>query len=167
MRTTINNILNTFKITTMQVTKRNGQKQEVSFDKVKQRLKCLCDGLNIDPIVIAQKVVSRIYNGVSTMELDELSAQICTSMITTHLDYGVLGSRIIISNNHKNTSPSFSETITLLYNNVDKNGNHCPLVSDAVYNITLFNKEKLNNTIDYARDYTFDYFAFKTLIYLK
>jgi ribonucleoside-diphosphate reductase alpha subunit len=147
----------------MQVTKRNGQKQEVSFDKVKYRLQCLCNGLNIDPIIIAQKVCSRIYDGVSTMELDELSAQICTSMVTTHLDYGVLGSRIIISNNHKNTSPSFSETITLLYNNVDKSGKHCPLVSDIVYKITILNKEKLNNTIDYLRDYTFDYFAFKTL----
>jgi len=75
----------------MQVIKRNGTSQEVSFDKVVHRLKNLCNCLTIDPIIIAQKVCSRIYDGVSTRELDELSAQICTSMITTHLDYGVLG----------------------------------------------------------------------------
>ena len=147
----------------MQVIKRNGTSQEVSFDKVVHRLKNLCNCLTIDPIIIAQKVCSRIYDGVSTRELDELSAQICTSMITTHLDYGVLGSRIIISNNHKNTSPSFSETIMMLYNRVDKNGDNTPMISDAVYNVVMKNKEKLNDVIDYSRDYDFDYFAFKTL----
>ena len=95
------------------VIKRNGSKEEVSFDKVTRRLKKLCYGLNkeINPTIIAQKVCSQIYNNVTTIELDELSAQLCISMITKNLDYGKLASRIIISNNHKSTSPSFSETI--------------------------------------------------------
>ena len=147
----------------MQVIKRNGSKQEVSFDKVVHRLKKLCNNLSIDPLIVAQKVCSRIYDGVSTRELDELSAQICTSMITINLDYGKLGSRIIISNNHKNTSPSFSETIGMMYNRIDKLGNHSPIISKEVYDVVLKNREKLNDVIDYSRDYDFDYFAFKTL----
>ena len=92
------------------VIKRNGLKEEVSFDKVTRRIKKLCYELapELNPILIAQKVCSQIYNNVSTVELDELTAQICISMETTHLDYGVLASRIIISNNHKSTSPSLS-----------------------------------------------------------
>ena len=107
------------------VIKRNGFKEEVSFDKVTRRLKKLCTNLSnkINPILVAQKVGSQIYNNVTTVELDELAAQICISMSTQHVDYGVLASRIIISNNHKFTSPSFSETIYILYNNKDKNNN--------------------------------------------
>jgi hypothetical protein len=88
------------------VVKRNGDQEEVSFDKVIRRIKNLSQGMDesINPILIAQKVCSQIYNGVSTAELDELAAQICISLETTHLDYGKLASRIIISNNHKNTS---------------------------------------------------------------
>jgi len=98
------------------VIKRNGAKEEVSFDKVTRRIKKLCNGLSeeINPIIIAQKVCSQIYNNVTTVELDELAAQICVSMETTNLDYGTLASRIIISNNHKSTSHSFSETIYIL-----------------------------------------------------
>jgi ribonucleoside-diphosphate reductase alpha chain len=109
------------------VIKRNGSKEEVSFDKVTRRIKKLCIGLSneINPILVAQKVCSQIYNNVSTIELDELTAQICISMETTSLDYGILASRIIISNNHKCTSPSFSETIYILYNKRDVNGNKC------------------------------------------
>ena len=114
----------------MQVQKRNGKKEEVSFDKVKRRLQKLCYDMSIDPIIIAQKVCSRIYDGVTTTELDELAAQICTSMITENLEFGVLGSRIIISNNHKNTSPSFSETMIV---NITK--------------MLLFKKIKLNGTL--------------------
>ena len=156
------------------VIKRNGNKEEVSFDKVTRRLKKLCNGLSdeINPIIIAQKVCSQIYNNVSTVELDELAAQICISMETTHLDYGILASRIIISNNHKCTSPSFSETIYLLYNdtannttnnttNNTNNINH--LIADDVYEIVMKNKDKLNAIINYEKDFLFDYFGFKTL----
>jgi len=101
----------------MKVQKRNNELEEVSFDKIKNRIAFQTKDLNIDHIVIAQKVISRIYDGVKTSELDELTAQICTSLATENLDYGMLASRIIISNNHKNTSPSFSEVIHILYNN--------------------------------------------------
>jgi ribonucleoside-diphosphate reductase alpha chain len=147
------------------VVKRNGEKEEVSFDKVTRRLKKLCYGLadDVNPIIIAQKVSSQIYNNVSTVELDELAAQICISMETTHLDYGILASRIIISNNHKCTSPSFSETIYMLFNNRDINNNICPLIAKDVYDIVMKNKDKLNAIINYEKDYLFDYFGFKTL----
>jgi len=147
------------------VLKRNGLKEEVSFDKVTRRIKKLCIGLSeeVSPIMIAQKVCSQIYNNVSTIELDELTAQICISMETLHLDYGILASRIIISNNHKCTSPSFSETIYLLYNNKDYNNNKCSLIADDVYEIIMKNKDKLNTIINYEKDYLFDYFGFKTL----
>ncbi len=147
------------------VIKRNGLKEEVSFDKVTRRLKKLCEGLNedINPIIVAQKVCSQIYNNVTTIELDELAAQICISMSTKNLDYGKLASKIIISNNQKSTSPSFSETIYLLKNNKDINGNISSLISDNLYDIVMKNKDKLNNVLKYENDYLFDYFGFKTL----
>ena len=147
----------------MRVIKRNGDMEDVSFDKVLNRLKNLSSGLTIDVSEIAQKVCSRIYDGVKTFELDELAAYLCSSMSIEHPDYSLLASRIIISNHHKNTSPSFSETIQVLYNNVDNHNNHIPLVSEELYNIVIKNKEKLNTYIDYQRDYLFDYFGFKTL----
>ena len=147
----------------MRVIKRNDEMEDVSFDKVLNRLKNLSSGLTIDVSEIAQKVCSRIYDGVKTYELDELAAYLCSSMSIEHPDYSVLASRIIISNHHKNTSPSFSETIHILYNNKDNHDNQIPLASDELYNIVNKNKEKLNTYIDYQRDYLFDYFGFKTL----
>ena len=147
----------------MRVIKRNSEMEDVSFDKVLNRLKNLSSGLTIDVTEIAQKVCSRIYDGVKTYELDELAAYLCSSMSIEHPDYSLLASRIIISNHHKNTSPSFSETIQTLYNNLDNHNNPVPLVSEELYNIVNKNKEKLNTCIDYQRDYLFDYFGFKTL----
>jgi ribonucleoside-diphosphate reductase alpha chain len=147
----------------MRVIKRNTEMEDVSFDKVLNRLKNLSSGLTIDVSEIAQKVCSRIYDGVKTYELDELAAYLCSSMSIEHPDYSILASRIIISNHHKNTSPSFSETIQILYNNVDNHNNSIPLVSEELYNVVKKNKEKLNTCIDYQRDYLFDYFGFKTL----
>ena len=147
----------------MRVIKRNGTNEEVSFDKVLNRIKNISDNLNVNVFDIAQKVCGRIYDNVKTSELDELAAHICSSMITDHPDYGSLAARIIVSNHHKNTSPSFSETVTTLYNNVDVHGEKCPLVSDEVYDVVMKNKEKLNSYLNYSRDYLFDYFGFKTL----
>jgi len=148
----------------MQVIKRNGNTEPVSFDKVTKRLRLLCGGLeDIDPILVAQKVCGQIYDNVHTHELDELAAQICIAMSTENPKFGILASRIIISNNHKNTSPSFSETMTMLYTNSDVLGKHSPLLAEDVYQVIMKNKEKLNNVIDYKRDYNFDYFAYKTL----
>ncbi len=147
----------------MRVIKRNGDYEDVSFDKVLNRIKILSNDLNVNVFEIAQKVCSRIFDGVKTTDLDELTAQMCSSMIVEHPDYGTLASRITISNHHKNTSPSFSETIQILYDNKDTDGTHCPLVSQELYDIVVKNKEKLNSYIDYTRDYNFDYFGFKTL----
>ena len=152
----------------MRVIKRSGEAEDVSFDKVLNRMKNISTGFGKDPLDvdiydIAQKVCTRIYNNVSTTELDELAAQICSSLIIDNPDYGEMASRIIVSNHHKNTSPSFSETIITLYNNKDVDGNKNPLVNDQVYEIVMKHKEKLNSYIDYTRDYEFDYFGFKTL----
>ena len=99
----------------MRVVKRNEEYEDVSFDKVLTRLKKLSLDLNINVSEIAQKVCTRIYDGVKTCELDELAAYLCSSMSVDNPDYSTLASRIIISNHHKNTSPSFSETIQILY----------------------------------------------------
>lgn len=143
----------------MRVIKRNGNYETVSFDKVTKRISYLCDDdeINIDPTEIAQLVNSRIYDGISTSELDELTAEICISKSTIKYDYVKLAGKIIISNNHKNTSPSFSETINILYHNKPS------LISEKCYNIVMKNKEKINDIIVHSRDYDFDYFGYKTL----
>jgi len=147
----------------MRVVKRNGECEDVSFDKVLNRLKNLSKDLQIDVSEIAQKVCTRIYDGVKTTELDELAAHMCSSLSIENLDYSTLASRIIISNHHKSTSPSFSETVQILYDNKASHDNALPLVSDELYEVVCKNKEKLNAHIDYQRDYLFDYFGFKTL----
>lgn len=153
----------------MYVLKRDGTRETVSFDKVSRRLCILIKSsefpnkLNIDYIALAQKVCSNIYPGVKTSELDELAAQTCASLTTKHPEYGVLASRIAISNHHKKTSPSFSETIQTLFNSVTKDGRQTKLVTQELYNTVMKNKGKLNNVIDYTRDYELDYFGFKTL----
>lgn len=148
----------------MKVLKRNGESEDVSFDKVINRIKALSYELEtVDPVEVAQKVCARIYDGVRTSELDELAASICSSMMVTHPDYGKLASRICVSNHHKNTSPSFSETIGALWANVDEEGRGNPLVSAELYDVVMKNKDKLNAVIDYGRDFDFDFFGFKTL----
>jgi len=142
---------------TMLVTKRDGSTENVSFDKVLNRIGNLSFELDVNYTEIAQKVCSRIYNGVKTSELDELSAQICGSLISEHPNYGVLAVRITISNHHKNTSPSFSEVVNTLYTQEP------PIVSDELYKTVMLHKEKFNSYIDYKRDYLFDFFGFKTL----
>lgn len=142
----------------MLVQKRDNTFEDVSFDKVLNRIKNLSKNLNVQTVELAQKVCSRIYDKVKTSELDELAAYLCSSMIVEHPDYDILASRITISNHHKNTSPSFSETMSILYNNGDN-----PLISKDVYDVVQNHKEKLNSYIDYQRDYDFDYFGFKTL----
>ena len=147
----------------MFITKRDGKKQAVSFDKIIERLKNLSKDLKINVVLVAQKVISQIYNNIKTTELDELAAQICISLMSDNLDYGKLASNIIISNNHKNTSPSFSEAMTILYNNKNSKGEHSPLIAHDVYETIMKNKDKLNSVINYEHDYNFNYFAFKTL----
>ena len=150
----------------MFVIKRDGSKEDVSFDKVLRRLQTLKNeigNLNVNVHEIAQQVCSRIHNNVKTYELDEFASQLCSSLVLEHPDYGKLASRLVISNHHKQTSPSFSETITTLYNNRDFENNKNPIISEELYDIVIRNKEKLNSYIDYNRDYLIDYFGFKTL----
>ena len=148
----------------MRVQKRDSTFEPISFDKVLRRIRNLCENLKgVSADEIAQKVCARIYDGVRTSELDELAAQLCASLITTHPDYGTLASRIIVSNHQKNTSPSFSETIRLLYDSTDVHGEKNPLISEEIMEIVTAHKGKLNNVIDYQRDFQFDYFGFKTL----
>jgi ribonucleoside-diphosphate reductase alpha chain len=141
----------------MRVIKRDGSYEVVSFDKVLKRIQTKAHDLRIDSHEIAQKICNRIYDGVKTSELDELTAVSCSSLIADDPDYDKLASRILISNHQKKTSPSFSETINILYNNEFK------LVSDELYEFVKKHKDKLNSYIDYNRDFLFDYFGFKTL----
>ena len=148
----------------MRVLKRNGDYENVSFDKVLNRIVKLSKGLEgVQPDEVAQKICGRIYDGVKTTELDELTATTCSTMTTVHPDYGILASRIIISNLHKNTPNTFSEAIQKLYTCTDVNGNKMPLVSDELYEIVQKYKNEIDDKIQSDRDYLFDYFGFKTL----
>jgi len=152
----------------MKIKKRDGHLENLSFDKIVYRLKKLANDKtlgqlkSIDTDIIAQKVVSTIYDGVSSTELDEEAARIAISM-TENLEFGKLASRIVISNMHKNTTECFSQVMENLYGNIDKNGNNAPVLADDIIDIIRKNKDILNDSIDYTRDYKFDYFGFKTL----
>ncbi|MFA9212534.1 MAG: ribonucleoside-diphosphate reductase subunit alpha [Candidatus Methylacidiphilales bacterium] len=150
----------------MFVIKRNGKRESVKFDKVTARIEKLSYSLStlIDPIDVAKKVVEGIYDGVPTTELDNLAAETAASLTTKHPDYALLASRIAVSNLHKNTVKSFSETMEKLYNYVDKGtGKRTPLIAEDVYEIIEKNAELLDSTIIYDRDFAFDYFGFKTI----
>jgi ribonucleoside-diphosphate reductase alpha chain len=151
----------------MYVMKRNGKQEAVHFDKITSRVMKLSYGLNLksdDIIEIAKKVIIGIYNGVPTTELDNLAAETAASFTTKHPDFAVLAARIAVSNLHKNTTKSFSETASLLYNYIDnKTGDKAPLIADDVYAIIQQHADQLNASIIYERDYHFDFFGFKTL----
>lgn len=151
----------------MQVIKRSGKKENVSFDKITARVKKLCYGLNsdfIDSIEIAKKVIQGLYNGVTTVELDNLAAETAASMATVHPDYAQLAARIAVSNLHKETKKSFSQTMEALYKYIDpESGEKAGLISDTTIEIIRKNRDQLDSAIIYDRDYAFDYFGFKTL----
>ncbi|MGB0839650.1 MAG: ribonucleoside-diphosphate reductase subunit alpha, partial [Chitinophagales bacterium] len=150
----------------MQVIKRNGRKESVKFDKITARIVRLCNGLNlnyVEPVEIAKKVIQGLYDGVSTTQLDNLAAETAASMTTLHPDYGILAARIAISNLHKNTIASFSESIEAMHKYIDPKTGKAALISDEVYDIIMANKERLDAAVDYRRDFEIDYFGFKTL----
>lgn len=151
----------------MYVIKRNGKQEAVHFDKITSRVMKLSYGLNLkqdDIIEIAKKVIQGIYNNVTTTELDNLAAETSAAFTTKHPDYAVLAARIAVSNLHKNTTKSFSETAGLLYNYIDdKTGQVAPLIADDIYAVIQENEDILNAAIIYERDYHFDFFGFKTL----
>ncbi len=150
----------------MFVVKRDGRKEVIMFDKITARVRKLCYGLNelVDPLKVAMRVIEGLYDGVTTSELDNLAAEIAATMTTAHPDYAKLAARISVSNLHKNTKKSFSEVMHDLYTYVNpRTGKDAPLLSDEVYNVIQENKDKLDSTIIYNRDFGYDYFGFKTL----
>jgi ribonucleotide reductase alpha subunit len=147
----------------MEVIKRNGAREPVSFDKITERITKQCAGLAVNSTALAQKVVAQLYNGVRTSELDELTAQIAANLSTTNPDYGVVASRIIISNHQKNTSPSFSATVKELASQVAPNGEPFSYVSDELLTIVDKWGSVIDERIDYERDFLLDYFGFKTM----
>ena len=150
----------------MYVLKRDGKREPVMFDKITARVKKMCYGLNkiVDPVKVAMRVIEGLYDGVTTSELDNLAAETAATMTTAHPDYAKLAARIAVSNLHKNTKKSFSETMDDLYHYVNpRTEKKAPLLADDVYKIIKDNAEKLDSTIIYNRDFNYDYFGFKTL----
>ncbi len=151
----------------MYVIKRDGRRESVKFDKVTARIERLCYGLDpvfVQPVEVAMKVVSGIYDGVTTSELDNLAAETAASMTTKHPDYATLAARIAISNLHKNTQKSFSGTMKLMYQYVDpKTGQNASLIAKDVWKVIQANAALLDSSIIYDRDFGYDYFGYKTL----
>jgi ribonucleoside-diphosphate reductase alpha chain len=150
----------------MYVVKRDGHKEPVMFDKITDRIKKLCYGLNdlVDAVKVTMRVIEGLYDGVTTSELDNLAAETAAAMTVTHPDYAQLAARIAISNLHKNTNKSFSETMKEMYFYVNpRNNQKAPLLSDEVHEAIQANAEYLNSHIIYNRDFNYDYFGFKTL----
>ena len=157
----------------MEVVKRTGNREKVLFDKISNRVKKI--GLeqsvdNINYTELAIKVIEQLYDGIPTSQIDELTAQQCAAMATTHLDYGKLGGAILVSNHHKNTNSlnherkaTFWSTCSKLWQATDILGNHSPIITRELFNIVDTNQELFHSWIDYSRDYLFDYFGFKTL----
>ena len=151
----------------MLVIKRDGRKESVKFDKITARIDKLSYGLNTDfvkTIEIAKKVIDGLYDGVSTQELDELAAETAATLTTKHPDFATLAARIAVSNLHKTTSKSFSSTMKRLYTYVNpKTGENASLLSKEVYGVINKNAALLDSSIIYDRDFSYDYFGFKTL----
>jgi len=143
----------------MRVLKRSGDEEAVSFNKVLQRIRKASKGLTINPDVLAQQVLSQIYDGVKTSEIDELTAQLAASLSTNHPDWGTLASNIVTSNHHKKTSDSFSKVMIELSEQPKGSYIH----PDIVALCKSDSAERVDAAIDYQRDYLFDYFGFKTL----
>lgn len=150
----------------MYVVKRDGHREPVMFDKITDRIKKLCYGLNemVDAVKVAMRVIEGLYDGVTTSELDNLAAETAAAMTVTHPDYALLAARIAISNLHKNTKKSFSETMNDMFHYVNPRTNQeAPLLSDEVHQVIMENAEFLDSHVIYNRDFNYDYFGFKTL----
>jgi ribonucleoside-diphosphate reductase alpha chain len=149
----------------MYVTKRNGQKEIVSFDKILKRIRTIGTeaGIKINYTSLVMKVIDQLYDGISTTKIDELLAEQCASLSSTHPDYNVLAGRITISNHHRNTTELFTEVVHRLYWYKDIHGQHSPLVSHELYITVNANPDFFESICDYSRDYLIEYFGFKTL----
>ena len=148
----------------MKVTKRNGSSEPISFDKVLGRIRKASKSLQVNPDSLSQQVLARIYDGVKTSEIDELTGQLAASLSTTHPDYGILASRIAISNHQRNTDSSFTNVMLTLHNQVNtKTQEPISYVNDEIAELVKTHGKEIDTKLDYDRDYLFDYFGFKTL----
>lgn len=151
----------------MEVIKRDGTKEKVKLDKIVNRIRKQCYGLNsdfVEPIEIAKKVIDGLYDGITSVELDVLAAETAAALTTIHPDYSILAARISITSLHKRTKKLFSETVEDLYHYVDPKTNlKAPLISDEVYKVVTENAKEIDQSIIYDRDLDYDYFGYKTL----
>ncbi len=152
---------------TMQVVNRKGEREDVRFDAIHEKLSSLTGGLDtnwVDAANLTKLTIEGLYDGVTTRELDQLAAETAASLASHHPDYSKLAARICVDDLHRSTKDSFSEVVTDLREFVDpESGEHAPLISEEVYEIIMANKQKLDSYIDYSRDFSYDYFGFKTL----
>ena len=152
---------------TMQVVNRKGEREDVRFDAILDKLRRLAEGLDpnwVDPANLTKLTIEGLYDGVTTRELDQLAAETAASLVSQHPDYSKLAARICVDDLHRSTKDSFTDVITDLREYIDpESKKHAPLISEEVYNIIMENAEVLNNHIDYNRDFNYDYFGFKTL----
>ncbi|MCH1529013.1 MAG: ribonucleoside-diphosphate reductase subunit alpha [Candidatus Poseidoniaceae archaeon] len=152
---------------TMQVVNRKGEREDVRFDAIHEKLRSLTYGLDpvwVDPGHVTKLTIEGLYDGVTTRELDQLAAETAASLASQHPDYSRLAARICVDDLHRSTKDTFTDVITDLREYIDpESGKHAPLISEEVYGIIMENAETLNNHIDYSRDHNYDYFGFKTL----
>ena len=149
----------------MMVTKRDGKRETIMFDKIVKRLKKIGqkENLKVNYSNLAMKVIDQLYDGIETSRIDVLSAEQCASLTTTHPDYGVLASHIVISNHEKNTDTLFSHIMKQLFFFKDVHNKHFPMISKQLYEVSEKYSEEIQNMIDFNRDYYLQYFGFKTL----
>ena len=152
---------------TMQVVNRKGEREDVRFDAIHEKLRSLTYGLDpvwVDPGHVTKLTIEGLYDGVTTRELDQLAAETAASLASQHPDYSRLAARICVDDLHRSTKDTFTDVITDLREYIDpESGKHAPLISEEVYGIIMENAEILNNHIDYSRDHNYDYFGFKTV----
>ena len=152
---------------TMQVVNRKGEREDVRFDAILDKLRRLAEGLDptwVDPANLTKLTIEGLYDGVTTRELDQLAAETAASLVSQHPDYSKLAARICVDDLHRSTKDVFTDVITDLREYIDpESKKHAPLISEEVYDIIMANAEVLNNHIDYNRDFNYDYFGFKTL----
>ena len=149
----------------MRVTKRNGELEDIAFDKILNRVKNVGQEVNIqiNYSSLVMKVIDQLFDGISTAKIDELTAEQCASLSTQHPDYGTLAGRIVVSNHQKNTNASFYDTMKQLFDFIDVRGDKSSLVNEETWKVICENREFLESIVDYNRDYLIDYFGFKTL----
>ena len=151
----------------MQVVNRKGEREDVRFDAILEKLTTLSEGLNskwVDPGHVTKLTIEGLYDGVTTRELDQLAAETAASLASQHPEYSRLAARICVDDLHRATKDSFTDVITDLREYIDpESGKHAPLISEEVFDVIMEHADVLNNHIDYSRDNNYDYFGFKTL----